>query len=319
MVKKFLIVLFGIVTLCPQISLASGSITVLDKIAGSASITIYLSDMKLVSPQKYFAECDEVATGNPTFVYSDTSTVTVGPLKPSTLYSCQAAVATPSNGAYAMSFQTGPFPSSISTTASTTPISSPVVTNNNWCAGFSDVWLTDSKCKAIEYVKTKGIFQGYSDGTFKPDAVINRAEVVKVILLGFNMTLLSDLASNYGFSDVPAGVWYGTYLRTAKSNQVIQGYSDGTFRPNAQVNRAEMYKIFFQTAALIGSNGIAKDQFANAVLYPPAYDVSENDWFAPYFNYAKVIGLMGDANNYYPQQGMTRGDVAKLFFDFNNA
>lgn len=204
------------------------------------------------------------------------------------------------------------------------------------CAGFSDVQDSDPSCEAVKFAKNAGFIQGYEDGTLKPNVVINRAETMKVILLGFGIKILSDDGTNYGFSDVTKGSWYMPYLRTAQTNQVVKGYSDGTFKPDAQVNRAEMYKIFFQTAASVGpasnqptsgyeSQGVSKEMLSADVIYPVANDVSENDWYAPYFNLAKNMGMMGPLNApiattyYYPQNGMTRIDLIQLFWKFNGS
>jgi hypothetical protein len=203
-----------------------------------------------------------------------------------------------------------------------------VLTPNDYCAGFKDVSVHDPQCSAIQYAKNNGIFQGYPDGTFGPAKVINRAEAAKVILSGFKITLLTADGTNLGFNDVKIGTWYMPFLRTAKAQNIIKGYSDGTFRPAATVNRAEMYKMFLETAANVGAKGpdgtnVSKDQFSAPVLYPVAADVSGSEWFAPYFNYAKNIGLIEDAGqtveslHIYPANGMTRGDLAVLFYDFS--
>ena len=162
------------------------------------------------------------------------------------------------------------------------------------CAGFSDINLMDPICPAIKYVQTQGIFEGYPDGTFKANQEINRAETVKVIVEGFDKTILPMPAGNLGFSDVITGEWYMPYLSTAQSEGIIEGYPDGTFKPEQTVNYVEMIKVFFETAG-------------DALPKPE----SGSEWYKAYLDYA-----MSNEYLIYSQldAGMKRGDVAQLFY-----
>ena len=91
-----------------------------------------------------------------------------------------------------------------------------------------------------------GLFKGYKDGTFKPFQPITRAEFLKVFLTvgGFNVHTKSYATS--GFKDVTDHtVWYYPYIAFASNNNIpiIQGYKDGTFRPNNPIGRDEAVKI----------------------------------------------------------------------------
>ncbi|MEZ4086746.1 MAG: S-layer homology domain-containing protein [Candidatus Gracilibacteria bacterium] len=163
------------------------------------------------------------------------------------------------------------------------------------CEGFTDVEAQDPLCPALSYVKEQGIFEGYPDGTFKPNQAINRAETVKVIVEGFDVPQLADPATNLGFSDVILGEWYMKYLATAQAEGIIEGYPDGTFKPEQTVNYVELIKIFFETAD---------------VMLTPAPAGSQ--WYQKYLDYA-------EDNDYLVYQildsGMKRGDVATLFYE----
>lgn len=165
------------------------------------------------------------------------------------------------------------------------------------CAGFKDVTKDDPNCAALTYVKDQGIFTGYPDGTFKPDQVINRAETVKVMTEGFDLNMLADPSDKLGFTDVILHEWYMPYLATAKAGNIIQGYPDGTFKPEQTVNYVELIKMFFETAD---------------VTLPASS--SSDAWYQKYLNYAV-------ANDYltYPDltAGMKRSDVAMLFYQFS--
>jgi hypothetical protein len=165
------------------------------------------------------------------------------------------------------------------------------------CAGFSDVQVDDPICDALNYVRKEGIFTGYPDGTFKPDQAINRAEAVKVITEGFDYEILEDPGTDLGFIDVIIGEWYMQYLYTAKEAGIIEGYPDGTYRPEDTVNYVEMMKIFLETA--------------NAELEEPPADAA---WYREYVDYASMNNLVVYEDL---DSGMTRGDVAQLFYDWH--
>ncbi len=186
--------------------------------------------------------------------------------------------------------------------------------NAQVCSAFTDVAFDDPLCPAIEYVKNQGIFQGYPDGTFRPNDVINRVESTKVILEGFNIPLLADDGTNQGFSDVITNEWYMTYLRTGKDEGIVQGYPDGTFRPNQQVVRVELLKIFFETSGEdLSSVTITGDPYPDTVVD------TETSWYMPYVQFSKDYALVdADAQgNFNPAEGMKRGDVAELFYRFH--
>ena len=185
--------------------------------------------------------------------------------------------------------------------------------NQTGCAGFPDVPISDPICPAIQYVKDQGIFAGYPDGTFRPNDVINRAETTKVVLLGFNTSLLPDDGTDLGFSDVTVNSWYMTYLRTGQHEGIIAGYPDGTFKPGQQVNKVEMLKIFLETSTIDLSTIVPP-----YTLYP---DTPNDAWYAKYVQVSKDHALVDTAQdgNFYPGEGMKRGNVAELFYRFHQA
>lgn len=86
---------------------------------------------------------------------------------------------------------------------------------------------------------------GYSeDGTVRPNANITRAEVATIFF-----RLLTDEArdqfwsTSNNFTDVAADAWYNNAISTMVNAGIIQGYEDGTFRPNANITRAEFAAI----------------------------------------------------------------------------
>jgi hypothetical protein len=182
------------------------------------------------------------------------------------------------------------------------------------CAGFSDLLRTDPVCPAVTYVVSKGIFEGYPDGTFGANKIINRVETTKVTLIGFNKTILAADGSMLGFSDVDPAAWYMSYVRTAKSLGVLEGYLDGTLKPAQQINRVEMLKVFFNTSG-IDLSGVV----VNSAPYPDTPISAATNWYLKFVKYSKDHALVDAAanGNFYPAEGMKRGDVAELFYRYS--
>ena len=90
--------------------------------------------------------------------------------------------------------------------------------------------------KIIDFEK-KGYVCGYEDGTFRADRTITRAEYVKIVNNFFGYELETEKES--GFSDVSSGDWFAPYVNEAVERGYINGYEDGTFRPEDPIRRQE--------------------------------------------------------------------------------
>lgn len=98
---------------------------------------------------------------------------------------------------------------------------------------YSDVSTGQWYNNAVSTMTRAGIVNGYPDGTFRPNAPITRAEMAKIIALFAKLDKSTDR-----FPDA-AGHWAEAYIRLAAGNGWIEGYPDGTFRPNQSITRAE--------------------------------------------------------------------------------
>jgi hypothetical protein len=122
---------------------------------------------------------------------------------------------------------------------------------------FTDVGDDSPYHDALVYLKSEGVVSGYDDGSFKPNSTINRAEFTKIIV-GATLTSNGLCMENYAnadgsykniFSDVlsPVGtaepVWYLDFVCQAKSKHLVDGYPDGSFKPEQLINFAEAAKI----------------------------------------------------------------------------
>ena len=180
---------------------------------------------------------------------------------------------------------------------------------------------------------------GYSDGTFRPDNEISRAEILKVAL-----NALSD--PKYGtceafdfdqdfddrsFTDVYPSHWAYDYVELAASMDIISGYEDETFRPNDTVTRAEALSILWRTYMVCDYNYLDSwygdyyyEQYLDegvdfaADLDLEFTDVSEN-WqrFFVYLSYehGMVEGYEDEHTGeleFRPNNTITRAEVSKL-------
>ena len=114
-------------------------------------------------------------------------------------------------------------------------------------ASFPDVSSTHANYDAIAYVQAQEIVSGYPDGTYHPDATINRAEFVKIIVSavseGGTDCAMSWLSTGKPFTDVKIEDWFSGYVCEAQWKGLVSGYSDKTFRPANTINFVEAAKI----------------------------------------------------------------------------
>lgn len=162
--------------------------------------------------------------------------------------------------------------------------------------------FTDTDSQAINYLSELGIINGYPDGTFKPDNPINRAELLKILMEGSGITIEKPNATC--FPDVPRLEWYSPYICTAKNLGYINGYPDGTFRPDKPINKVEALKIIGKIYdwPLDTETNLFKDTYKTA-------------WYAPYLSYAKSENLLIESGLFYePAKNITRGSVSETIY-----
>ncbi len=110
-------------------------------------------------------------------------------------------------------------------------------------------------------------------------------------------TSVSTVAFAASFSDLPSDHWAAAYVDNLVSNGTINGFEDGTFRPNGTVTRAQFVKMIGN-----GPSRYSKD-FS---------DVPSNHWA---YEYIMTSGLVSDQEtNFYPDIPITRGEVAVLLW-----
>lgn len=104
---------------------------------------------------------------------------------------------------------------------------------------YSDVPKTHAFNKEIAIASKNGLASGFPDGSFRPDASLSRAETAAFLTRAYS---LSEGKQTTNWSDTE-NHWAAAPILVMSSNGLVGGYSDGTYRPNQTVTRAE-YAVF---------------------------------------------------------------------------
>ena len=112
---------------------------------------------------------------------------------------------------------------------------------------FSDVALTDElHSNSINNLNQLGIINGYEDGTFRPNSSITRAEMVQIIsniIPITNYTPVGTITVGEIYSDISMDYWANDVIMRVSNLNYINGYEDGTFKPENNITYAEAIKI----------------------------------------------------------------------------
>lgn len=175
---------------------------------------------------------------------------------------------------------------------------------------FSDVDQFNKYYRAITYLKNKGVIQGYEDGTFKPFQMVNRAEALKIILLG-SQKQIQDI-QNTTFPDTGTGAWYNPYVGTGLSLGIVQGYPDGTFKPEQTVNKVESLKMLLKTNNITPPSVSLSD----TALYEDTTIDEKTLWYQPYVFYAHQTNIVEPDTivSFAPDYPMSRGRIVEMMY-----
>ncbi|SHH68034.1 conserved repeat domain-containing protein, partial [Anaerosphaera aminiphila DSM 21120] len=95
--------------------------------------------------------------------------------------------------------------------------------------------------------------EGYPNGTFGPQKSITRAEVAAMLVRLDNNSLIISATSSKGYSDVKGADWYSNAVAQATNKGIMEGYPDGSFKPNKAITRAEFAAAVSRFASLSSS------------------------------------------------------------------
>jgi hypothetical protein len=168
---------------------------------------------------------------------------------------------------------------------------------------FDDLDSTNKDFIAIEYLKVMDVVEG-EDGSFSPDRSMNRAEFVKVIVEAALPTPSVDEFSDC-FPDV-TDEWFAPYVCLAKDRGWIEGYPDGYFHPEYEINMVETIKISLESAMDVEEMEIGDTHFV---------DLESGAWYEDYVALAEELNLLEEEGAYLdPSKIMTRSNVSQQLF-----
>ena len=170
---------------------------------------------------------------------------------------------------------------------------------------FTDVPQNSAGYEGIEYLRNGHVLTGYEDGTFKPDNRLNRAEFAKLIANPFimsNVRVNDCISENVDedsdtvyFPDVQRDAWYAPAVCVVRVSKIVNGYDDGTYKPNRTINVAEAMKMLAST-------------FAFDTKTEP-----NDQWYMPYARaLAERHAIPTSITNF--SDPITRGEMAEILY-----
>jgi hypothetical protein len=172
-------------------------------------------------------------------------------------------------------------------------------------AMFPDVPIGYWAREAIEFLAIKKIITGYPDGTFKPERALTRAELCALLIRAKGFSVVKPKRAI--FKDVATTHWAAAYIETAANLKLVEGYPDGTFKPNQALTREEAIKIL----VLFDNKTLPAE--APAYVYA---DVSGSRWSARYITVARSAGWLYyvKEKNFIPKKKFPRAEAAAILY-----
>lgn len=174
---------------------------------------------------------------------------------------------------------------------------------------FADIpnsWYTES----VRYVYTRNMMEGTSGTTFAPTKSLTRAEVAQVL---YNIEGQPEVNGTTSFAD-SAAHWAKTPIAWAESTSVVDGYEDGTFRPDEPVTRQEFAQMLYNYASYKGYDLTGEGDLSR---FPDGDSVQE--WALPAMAWANGNALINghDDGTLEPAGTTTRAQAASILMRFD--
>ncbi|MDD6484461.1 MAG: S-layer homology domain-containing protein [Clostridiales bacterium] len=208
---------------------------------------------------------------------------------------------------------------SVKPTASPAPVStfSPAQTaapEKDTGMPFTDVKTDDWFYDNVRYAYENKLFSGVSDTLFAPDDPMTRAMLVTVLYRAEGEPDMNEEIWGYPFEDVDAESWYGAAVYWARNRDIVQGYSEDKFAPDAPVTREQIAAILYRYAEF---KGISTKEIGDLSQFTDAESISK--WAQNDVGWAIGKGLLtGKGNGVLdPNGNATRAEVAAILQRFN--
>lgn len=155
---------------------------------------------------------------------------------------------------------------------------------------------------AVKNLMRQGVLLGYPDHTFKPDRFVSRAEFARIVAKAFKL----ESAKKAPFSDT-AGHWARKEVAALVEKGIIDGYPDGTFRPDTSITRAEMVAMLDRLLQV----GVKEQVFGYD--WTPSYpDVPKDHWAFRLVEVARRLDYLPPTygSSFLPGAVVTRAETA---------
>ncbi len=167
--------------------------------------------------------------------------------------------------------------------------------------------------RAIEVLAARHIISGMDEKRYAPGKHVTRAEMAKLFVDLLQLPLAEEKGQS-SFTDVQGGAWYGKYIAAAKQAGFINGFTDGSFKPQAELSREQVAVMMI---------AIYESQHGEIVLDETslfADDTTISSWAKKAVYKAQAIGLLkGKGNNKFaPKEAMNRQDAAVVLYNLLN-
>lgn len=176
---------------------------------------------------------------------------------------------------------------------------------------FRDVTSAHWAFASVERAAELGLVTGYSDGTFRPDTPVTRAQFV---LMLWRMCSKPAAAKAASFADASAD-WYQDALSWAVEKGYVNGLSDTRFGPDAPITRQQAMAILFrlnggQSGTELTLTGIYEQTFADSTTI--AAWAKDATWWAVYYELVSGVG----GSRIAPEANASRAQIAAILLRY---
>ena len=172
---------------------------------------------------------------------------------------------------------------------------------------FLDVSRTDWFYYDVRYVCENGLMNGTSRNRFSPYGTATRGMLVTIL---YRMENEPRCFGSAAFSDVKPGAYYEKAVVWASQNNIVSGYTDGTFRPDAPVTREQLASILYRYTLYRGQD-VSAGETTSLTGYGDAQTVS--NYALPAMRWACGTGILQGANGKLSPNGLaTRAQLAAM-------
>ena len=171
---------------------------------------------------------------------------------------------------------------------------------------FTDVSKNDSCYNAVNYLYSKDIMNGTSATKFSPNAELTRAMIVTILYRAQGEPTVRTSGS---FKDVAAGRYYTEAVEWAAANNIVKGFTDGTFKPDKPVTREQLAAFLLRFAQY---NGVRIAEAGSQL----SADALVSDWARENVAWAAAEGILTSAQTRNAKQNAARAEVAMALYTY---